>query len=53
MKEKPRGVNIFKKLSQDLKEYFIDLSMYHTKIHAYVVIEIKIGKNNQNILKES
>ncbi len=24
--------------------FYIDLLMYHTKIHAYVVIEIKIGK---------
>ena len=26
------------------EEFYIDLLMYHTKIHAYVVIEIKIGK---------
>ena len=26
------------------KNYYIDLLMYHTKIHAYVVIEIKIGE---------
>ena len=26
------------------KEFYIDLLMYHTKIHAYVVIEVKIGK---------
>ena len=25
-------------------EFFIDLLMYHVKIHAYVVIEVKIGK---------
>ena len=25
------------------KNYYIDLLMYHTKIHAYVVIEVKIG----------
>ena len=25
------------------KEFYIDLLMYHTKIHAYVVIEVKIG----------
>ena len=25
-------------------EFFIDLLLYHTKIHAYVVIEVKIGK---------
>ena len=28
------------------KEFFIDLLMYHTKIHAYVVIEVKIGEFN-------
>ena len=26
------------------EQFFIDLLMYHTKIHAYVVIEVKIGK---------
>ena len=26
------------------KNYYIDLLMYHTKIHAYVVIEVKIGE---------
>ena len=26
------------------EEYFIDLLMYHTKMHTYVAIEIKIGK---------
>ena len=26
------------------KEFYIDLLMYHTKIHAYIVIEVKIGK---------
>ena len=26
------------------KEFFIDLLMYHTKIHSYVVIEVKIGE---------
>ena len=26
------------------KNYYIDLLMYHTKIHAYVVIEMKIGE---------
>lgn len=24
--------------------FYIDLLLYHTKIHAYVVIEVKIGK---------
>ena len=26
------------------EDFYIDLLMYHTKIHAYVVIEVKIGK---------
>ena len=26
------------------KNYYLDLLMYHTKIHAYVVIEVKIGE---------
>ena len=26
------------------EEFYIDLLMYHTKIHAYVVIEVKLGK---------
>ena len=26
------------------KEFYIDLLMYHTKIHCYVVIEVKIGE---------
>ena len=26
------------------KNYYIDLLMYHTKIHAYVVIEVKVGE---------
>ena len=28
------------------EEFFIDLLLYHTKIHAYVVIEVKIGEFN-------
>ena len=28
------------------EEFFIDLLLYHTKIHSYVVIEVKIGKFN-------
>ncbi len=28
------------------KEFYIDLLMYHTKIHAYIVIEVKIGEFN-------
>ena len=30
------------------KNYYIDLLMYHTKIHAYVVIEVKIGEFQPN-----
>ena len=26
------------------KNYYVDLLMYHTKIHAYVVIEVKVGE---------
>ena len=26
------------------EEFYIDILLYHTKIHAYVVIEVKIGK---------
>ena len=28
------------------KDFYIDLLMYHTKIHSYVVIEVKIGEFN-------
>ena len=28
------------------KDFYIDLLLYHTKIHAYVVIEVKIGEFN-------
>ena len=28
------------------KDFYIDLLMYHAKIHAYVVIEVKIGEFN-------
>ena len=34
----------YKLITPTNEEFFIDLLMYHTKIHAYVVIEIKIGK---------
>ena len=34
----------YKLLTPTNEEFYIDLLMYHTKIHAYVVIEIKIGK---------
>ena len=33
----------YKLMTPTNKKYYIDLLMYHTKIHAYVVIEIKIG----------
>ena len=36
----------YKLLTPTNKEFFIDLLMYHTKIHAYVVIEVKIGEFN-------
>ncbi len=32
------------------KEFYTDLLMYHTKIHAYVVIEVKIGEFNPSDL---
>ena len=32
------------------EEFYIDLLMYHVKIHAYVVIEVKIGKFNPSDL---
>ena len=32
------------------KEFYIDLLMYHTKIHAYIVIEVKIGEFNPSDL---
>ena len=34
----------YKLLTPTNEEFYIDLLMYHTKIHAYVVIEVKIGK---------
>ena len=33
----------YKLVTPTNKNYFIDLLMYHVKIHAYVVIEVKIG----------
>ena len=36
----------YKLVTPTNKEFFIDLLMYHTKIHAYVVIEVKIGEFN-------
>ena len=34
----------YKLVTPTNKEFFIDLLMYHTKIHAYVVIEVKIDE---------
>ena len=34
----------YKLVTPTEEEFYIDLLMYHTKIHAYVVIEVKIGK---------
>ena len=34
----------FKLTTPSNKDFYIDLLMYHTKIHAYVVIEVKIGE---------
>ena len=34
----------YKLVTPTYKEFYIDLLMYHTKIHAYVVIEVKIGE---------
>ncbi len=33
----------YKLVTPTQKNFYIDLLMYHTKIHAYVVIEVKIG----------
>ncbi len=34
----------YKLVTPTNKEFYIDLLMYHVKIHAYVVIEVKIGE---------
>ena len=34
----------YKLVTPTSKSYYIDLLMYHTKIHAYIVIEVKIGE---------
>ena len=34
----------YKLVTPTRKDFYIDLLMYHTKIHAYVVIEVKIGE---------
>ena len=36
----------YKLITPTNKEFYIDLLMYHTKIHAYVVFEVKIGEFN-------
>ena len=40
----------YKLVTPTEKEFYIDLLMYHTKIHAYVVIEVKIGDFNPSDL---
>ena len=40
----------YKLVTPTNKEFYIDLLMYHTKIHAYVVIEVKIGEFNPSDL---
>lgn len=40
----------YKLLTPTNKEFYIDLLMYHVKIHAYVVIEVKIGEFNPSDL---
>ena len=32
----------YKLITPTGKNFFIDLLMYHTKVHAYVVIEVKL-----------
>ena len=34
----------YKLVTPTNEEFFVDLLMYHTKLHCYVVIEVKIGK---------
>ena len=34
----------FKLVTPTNEEFYIDILLYHTKIHCYVVIEVKIGK---------
>lgn len=36
----------YRLLTPTNKEFYIDILMYHVKIHAYVVIEVKIGEFN-------
>jgi len=34
----------YKLVTPSNKEFYIDLLMYHTKLHCYIVIEVKIGE---------
>ena len=34
----------YKLVTPTSKNFYIDLLMYHTKVHAYVVIEVKVGE---------
>ena len=34
----------YKLITPSNEDFFIDLLLYHTKLHAYVVVEVKIGK---------
>ena len=34
----------YKLITPTNEEFYIDLLMYHTKLHCYIVIEVKIGK---------
>ena len=36
--------NEYKLVTPTNEEFYIDILLYHTKIHCYVVIEVKIGK---------
>ena len=40
----------FRLVTPTNKEFYIDLLMYHTKIHSYIVIEVKIGEFNPSDL---
>ena len=37
----------YKLITPTNEEFYIDILLYHTKIHCYVVIEVKIGKFHQ------
>ena len=38
------GGKEYKLITPTNEEFYIDLLMYHTKLHCYIVIEVKIGK---------